>query len=97
MPFRVAHTLHFKSPVGSAAALFYLQSLHSQAFMAYKYNLETDNITGKPFHEWCTYMEGSHLFLQFMQSQRAGSFLMYLEALGSIIPWMFAMDHFHYA
>ena len=22
---------------------------------------------------------------------------MYLEALGSIIPWMFAMDHFHYA
>ena len=22
---------------------------------------------------------------------------MYFEALGSIIPWMFAMDHFHYA
>ena len=22
---------------------------------------------------------------------------MYVEALGSIIPWMFAMDHFHYA
>ena len=22
---------------------------------------------------------------------------MYVEALGSIIPWMFALDHFHYA
>ena len=91
----------------SAAALFCLQS---QAFTAYKDNLEVDNITAKPFHEWCADMESSHpqffywgktlrlevLFLQFMRSQRDGNFLMYLEALGSIIPWMFAMDHFHY-
>ena len=92
----------------SAVALFCLQS---QAFMAYKDNLEVDNITAKPFHEWCADMESSHpqffswgktlklevLFLQFMRSQRDGNFLMYLEALGSIIPWMLAMDHFHYA
>jgi len=41
----------------SAAALFCLQS---QAFMAYKHNSDTDNITAKPFHEWCSDMEGSH-------------------------------------
>ena len=63
----------------SAAALFCLQS---QAFTACKDNLEVDNITAKPFHEWCADMESSHpqffywgkalklevLFLQFMQS-----------------------------
>jgi len=62
-------------------------------------------MTVKLFLEWCADMESSHpqffywsktlvLFLQFMQSQRDGNFLMYLEALGSIIPWMFAMEHF---
>jgi len=69
----------------SAAALFCLQS---QAFMAYKHNLETDNITANPFHEWCAGMEGSYpqffywgqtlklelLFLQFMRSQRTCNF-----------------------
>jgi len=89
----------------SAAALFCLQK---EAFMAYKDDLE---VTAKPFHDWCADMESSHpqffywsktlklevLFLQFMRSQRDGNFLMYLEVLGSIIPWMFAMDHFHYA
>ncbi len=32
-----------------------------------------------------------------MRSQREGNFLMYVEALGNIIPWMLATDHFHYA
>ena len=94
--------------VTAAAALYYLRS---QTFTAYKDNLEVDNMTAKPFDEWCADMESSHpqffywgktlklevLFLQFMQSQQDGNFSMYLEALGSIIPWMFAMDHFHYA
>ena len=95
----------------SAAALFCLQS---QAFTAYKDNLEVDNITAKPFREWCADMESSHpqffywgktmklevLFLQFMRSQRDGNFLMYLEALGSIIPllWITSImrDGFQY-
>ena len=85
--------------------------LQHQAFTAFKEGLEADNLEGKPFDEWCADMETSHpqflywsktqkleiLFLQFMQAKRDGNFLMYLEALGSIVPWMFAMDHFHYA
>lgn len=64
-----------------------------------------------PFKDWCVDMERHHpqfrysnktfelqvLFLQFMQSQRTANFEMYITTLGRIIPWMFAMDHYHYA
>ena len=49
------------------------------------------------FLYWSKTLKLEILFLQFMRAQRDGNFLMYLEALGSIVPWMFAMDHFHYA
>ena len=89
----------------TAAALFSLQN------QAYSEGIEDESLEVKSFEEWCASMETSHpqflywsktlklevLFLQFMLSQREGKFLVYVEALGSIIPWMFAMDHFHYA
>ena len=92
----------------TAAALFFLQN---EAFTAYKEDLVAEHLEAKSFDEWCADMKIHHpqflywsqvlkleiLFLQFMRSQREGNFLMYVEALGSIIPWMFAMDHFHYA
>ena len=92
----------------TAAALFCLQN---QAYTAYKYASEAEKSEVKSFDNWCADMEINHpqflywsktlkleiLFLQFMRAQREGNFLMYIEALGSIIPWMFAMDHFHYA
>ena len=36
-------------------------------------------------------------FLQFMQSQREGNFELYISTLGRIVPWVFAVDRFHYA
>ena len=41
----------------TVAALFHLES---QAFTTYKDNLVTDNMTAKPFDEWCADMESSH-------------------------------------
>ena len=32
-----------------------------------------------------------------MRAQREGLFHLYIESLGKIIPWMFALDHYHYA
>ena len=61
--------------------------------------------------EWCKQMVSDHpqfdywyrvyklelLFLQFLRSQRKPEFVPYVESLGKIIPWMFALDHYHYA
>ena len=35
------------------------------------------------------------LLFQFLRSQREANFLLYVES--KIIPWMFALDHIHYA
>ena len=37
-----------------------------------------------------SFFTGASFVPQFMKSQRAGN--VYVEALGSIIPWMFAMN-----
>ena len=63
--------------------------------------------TAHNFEEWCKYMASTHpqfdywqkvlqfkvLFLQFMRSLREQRFMDYVESLGKIIPWMFALDH----
>ena len=91
----------------TAAALFDLQN---QAYTAYKDTSEEEKLEVKSFDDWCADMEINHpqflywsktlkleiLFFQFMRAQRESNFLMYIKALGSIIRWMFAMDHFHY-
>ena len=42
-------------------------------------------------------MEIEIQFLQFMKSQREANYEMYVECLGKMVPWMFAIDHVHYA
>ena len=37
------------------------------------------------------------LFLQFLRSQREQKYISYSQSLAKIIPWMFALDHYHYA
>jgi hypothetical protein len=90
----------------TAAALF---SLQKKAYTAYQDNTPALDIL--PFPVWCEEMESNHpqfcywntvllmelIFLQFLKSQREANFELYVEALGMIIPWMFAMDHYHYA
>jgi hypothetical protein len=92
----------------TAAALYCLQS---QAYKAYSDASQVDNLPVMPYDEWSEQMSTEHpqfdywaktlqleiLFLQFMRSQREGDFIMYLESLHRIVPWMFVMDHFHYA
>ncbi|KAH3875539.1 hypothetical protein DPMN_038807 [Dreissena polymorpha] len=57
-----------------------------------------DNIYPK-FAYWNKTMQLEILFffLQFMKSQREANFEMYVECLGKMVPWMFAMNHVHYA
>ena len=49
------------------------------------------------FAYWYKVQQLEILFLQFLRSQREQDFVSYVEALGKMIPWMFALDHFHYA
>ena len=46
-------------------------------------------ITGTPSYSWNS--------SSFLRSQREQHFVSYVESLGKIIPWMFALDHYHYA
>ena len=90
----------------TAAALFIL--LH-RSYADYQLNTPEDEQLH--YDEWCKQMAAEHpqfdywfkvwqlelLFLQFLRSQRQQQFLPYLQSLGKIIPWMFALDHYHYA
>ena len=70
-----------------------------------------DADTREPFEEWCIRRsrETVHfnywfktlslelLMLRFNRSLREGNFQLYVESLAEIMPWMFALDHTHYA
>ena len=90
----------------TAAALFIL--LH-RSYGEYQQNTPEDEQLC--FDLWCNEMASMHpqfdywfkvwqlerLLLQFLRSQRQPNFASYLDSLGKIIPWMFALDHFHYS
>ena len=42
-------------------------------------------------------MELESLLFQFVKSLRSADFELFLSSLESIVPWMFALDHTHYA
>ncbi len=90
----------------SAAALY---TLRKEAYDTYKENTDVDVMLS--FSDWCKGMESQHpqfcywnmtlqlenLFLAQLRSQRSANFDLYVEVLGKIIPWMFALDHYHYS
>ena len=63
------------------------------------------------FNEWCCQMEGKCpnfqfwlivlkmevVLFTFLLSTRTGNFQLYFHSLEKMIPWFFALDHFHYA
>ena len=73
-----------------------------------EYELHTPDDDQMTYEEWSKYMASEHpqfdywhrvldlelLFLQFLRSQREQK---YIQSLTKIIPWMFALDHYHYA
>ena len=75
------------------------------------YVASTESAESVPFKEWCV-QRASHsaqfdywlktlsleiLLLLFVRSIREGYFQFYIESLTKLMPWMFALDHTHYA
>ena len=49
------------------------------------------------FYYWYQVWQREILFLQFLRSQRKQYYAAYVESLRKIVPWFFAIDHYHYA
>lgn len=91
----------------TAASLYILKTL---AYKSYVESLPDQDET-LDFNAWCTTkIEQSPQFqywdlvlklellgMQFVRSQRQANFQLYVECLGQIVPWMFALDHTNYA
>ena len=87
-----------------------LYTLQRKAYNDYqKTSMDEDLLS---FDCWCQKMDTDHpqfcywrkkvlqlecLLLAFIRSQREANYPLYVETLTAIIPWMFAMDHYHYA
>lgn len=91
---------------GTGGVLFVLQT---EAYYTYRETKEAEDILD--FSQWCDEMADKHpqffywnktlqlkiLLLQFLRSQRNPNFPLYVETLSQSIPWMFALDHYHYS
>ena len=49
------------------------------------------------FFCWNMVLDLECLLFAFIRSQREGNYKLFVESLQAIIPYMFVMDHFHYA
>ncbi|KAJ8031728.1 hypothetical protein HOLleu_25018 [Holothuria leucospilota] len=49
------------------------------------------------FCYWNKVLQLECLLLAFIRSQREANYALYVQTLTAIIPWIFAMDHYHYA
>ena len=49
------------------------------------------------FYYWLKTLSLEILMLLYVRSLREGDFQLYLRSLTKIVPWMFALDHTHYA
>jgi hypothetical protein len=85
-----------------------MHMLRCEAFEKYKTQNENSDIV---MHDWIKEMNKSRslfqywsmiidlelLMLIFVRALREGDFLLYKEALGEILPYMFSLDHVNYA
>ena len=49
------------------------------------------------FYYWSTVLELELLLNMYVQSLREGNFDLYIDVLNQLVPWLFALDHVHYA
>ena len=49
------------------------------------------------FMYWNTVIELQNILCQFVKSLRTANFELYIESLQMMMPWVFALDHGHYA
>ena len=53
--------------------------------------------TSPHFRFWSLTMKLELIVLSFVRSIRTGNFVLYKEAIQSLLPWLFALDHISYA
>ena len=89
----------------TASALYILQR------QAYEEYTSDTNDEAMPLEEWIQHQENIHpqfkywnillhlerLDLVFVRSIREGKFVLYIQTIKELLPWMFALDHVHYA
>ena len=49
------------------------------------------------FKFWDVVLQLELLFFEFVKSLRTGDFTLYVETIELLLPWMFSLDHHHYA
>ena len=81
------------------------------ALLQNAYVTSTESADSVPFEEWCVQRASDSaqfdywlktlsleiLLLLYVRSIREGDFQLYIESLTKLMPWMFALDHTHYA
>ena len=51
----------------------------------------------QPFKFWLIALRMKLDYLLFLRTVREGDFLLYTASIKKLLPWMFALDHIHYA
>ena len=64
------------------------------AFDAWKVKMSAEH---PQFLYWCRVLDLELCVLQLVRSLREPNFHLYVESLGQIVPWVFALDHINYA
>ena len=67
---------------------------HLLSFDCWCQKMDTDHAQ---FCYWSKVLQLECLLLAFIRSQQEANYLLYVETLTAIIPWMSAMDQYHYA
>ena len=92
----------------SVAALYMLTKKAYDHYVDKPTNDDDGGLSALSCHEWlCAVqsqadyrfksMELDLLFLEFVKPCRTADFSLYMETLGHLIPWVFVLDHTHFA
>ena len=76
-------------------AFLYTELLHNEEIIeACKQKMIEKSPT---FQFWDTVLRMELMGLKFVRAHREANFPLYVESLRSLVPWFFALDHYHYA
>ena len=84
----------------TAKALYFLmrnayhQSLSQKSFEEWRAEMES---CSPQFQFWSVALRMQLDYLLFMRSIRTANFTLYVYSLEKLLPWIFALDHIHYA
>ena len=107
----VAESLVFGHDVVRAKYAHQVTALALYKLQNQAYTEREESAANMNFSEWCLKMERESPTFQFwfiilkmelalfafLRSVRSGNFQLYHDSMKKMIPWFFALDHFHYA